>query len=103
MKWKRLDLDEVAILDIAFAGANIAKHLVPAGMQHRLGLGDLALIFLLANRRMVGSEFANSAVPHQIQPRITTVRPVRCIALQQTGHDSGARRVHQRAVCRITQ
>ncbi len=53
-------------------GADIAEDLVAAGMRHRLGLGQLALVLLFPDRRMVGGQFADP-VPEEVEPGIAHV------------------------------
>ncbi len=64
------DFDEALVTGSARSGSYIAEDFVAARMPHGLLFGELSGVFILAHRRVIGSHFADGAVPNQIQARI---------------------------------
>ena len=54
------DLDEVGIVRLVERAADVAEDFVAPRMAHRLGFGDLAGVFALADRRVVVRELPHA-------------------------------------------
>src|ERR1022692_3772919 len=64
------DLDKTIVARLVRPRAHVPEYLVAPRVQHGLLFGELAGVFVLADRRMIRRELANRAVPDQIKPRV---------------------------------
>ena len=63
LKQKFLYLDEILFIRRAASRSHVAEHLVPPGMRHGIGFGQLARVLPLPNRRMIRGQLSDRTIP----------------------------------------